>query len=445
MKEIITLLNCLLPIIGKKEYKQLQIIIQTLLSMRGRITMLGLSRWSDKGGSYRTITRFFHSTIDWGEVNWIFIKRHLVDKGSIYLLGGDEVVISKDGKHSYGLGRYYSSLQNQVIKSLAFLNLSLISVKTRKAYPLINKQIIKESKEGCVKDKSSKKSDKNKKKGKRGRPKGSGNKDKKEVKLSPYLKFVQESVQEVLTRIDRHIDIVYFVFDGAFGNNYAVQMVKQCGLDIISKLQKNSALSFPNEEEYSGRGAPKIYGDAIDYNNLPEKYLKSDFTDEEKLIQTKIYQMEMLHHKFADRLNIVIIQKIDTTTENISQVNLFTTDLTLEYEKIIDYYSLRFQIEFVFRDSKQYWGMEDFMNIKKTPIYNWANISSFMVNFSHGLRLNSTMKEMSILDLKAHYHGLKYVKEVFKLLPNFANDYLIGQISARIANLGAIHPTEEAA
>ncbi|MDQ7046506.1 MAG: hypothetical protein Q9M39_02405 [Sulfurovum sp.] len=34
------------------------------------------------------------------------------------------------------------------------------------------------------------------------------------------------------------------------------------------------------------------------------------------------------------------------------------------------------------------------------------------------------MKEMSILDLKAHYHGLKYVKEVFKLLPNLANELL---------------------
>ncbi|MDQ7084558.1 MAG: hypothetical protein Q9M36_06350 [Sulfurovum sp.] len=99
-------------------------------------------------------------------------------------------------------------------------------------------------------------------------------------------------------------------------------------------------------------------------------------------------------------------------------MNLFSTDVTLDYEKVIDYYSLRFQIEFVFRDAKQYWGMEDSMNIKKIPIHNWANLSTFMVNFSHGLRQNSDMNEMSILDLKAHYHGLKYVKEVFKLLPH---------------------------
>ncbi len=421
--------------------KQLQIIILALLSMRGRITMLGLSRWSEKGGSYRTITRFFHSTIDWGAINWQFIKMHLIkNKGSVYLLAGDEVIVSKSGKSSYGLDRFYSSIQNQVIPSLAFLNLSLIDVDTRKAYPLITKQIIKPNKKGCVKDKSSKSK---KTKGKVGRPKGSGNQDKGSVKLSPYLIFVKESITEVLQRINKHINITYFVFDGAFGNNYATQMVKQCGLDIISKLQKNSALCFPNEEEYKGVGAPKIYGDSIDYDNLPEKYLKSTVVEEN--ITTKIYQMKMLHRKFSDPLNIVIIQKINTTTGKLAHVILFSTDLNLDYKKVIDYYSLRFQIEFVFRDAKQYWGMEDFMNIKQKPIENWANLSTFMVNFSHGLRTKHHSNEMSILDLKAHYHGLKYVQEVFKLLPEFANEYLIKRVSSKIANLGAINPFLEVA
>ncbi|MDQ7085223.1 MAG: hypothetical protein Q9M36_09985 [Sulfurovum sp.] len=43
------------------------------------------------------------------------------------------------------------------------------------------------------------------------------------------------------------------------------------------------------------------------------------------------------------------------------------------------------------------------MNIKKIPIHSRANLSAFMVNFSHGLRQNPDMNEMSILDLKAHY------------------------------------------
>jgi hypothetical protein len=149
--------------------------------------------------------------------------------------------------------------------------------------------------------------------------------------------------------------------------------------------------------------------------------------------------MEMMHHSFSHNLNIVIIHKTNIKTGRTAHVVLFSSDLTLEYDKIKDYYSLRFQIEFVFRDAKQYWGLEDFMNIKETPVNNWANLSTFMVNFSHGLRKNDAMKEMSVLDLKAHYHGAKYVKEVFKLLPDFANDYLIKRVSGKIASLGAIN------
>jgi len=187
------------------------------------------------------------------------------------------------------------------------MNLSVIDVENRKAYPLINKQIVKENKEGFKKDKNTKKSKKKTKKRKKGRPKGSGNKDKKEVELSPYLKSVQESIKKALERIDNYIDLTYFVFDGEFGNNYAVQMVRECGLHLISKLQRNSALCFPNTEPYSGRGAPKKYGDNIDYNNLPDKYLKSDVIDKKKKIQTKIYQMEMLHlHLINLSLNLLL-------------------------------------------------------------------------------------------------------------------------------------------
>jgi len=426
MNEIITLLSCIIPIIETKKQKQLQIIIQALLSMRGRITMLGLSRWSEKGGSYKTITRFFNSIIDWGSINWLFIKKHLLDKNGIYLLAGDEVVVSKSGKKSYGLDKFYSSIQNRPIKGLAFLNLSLIDVKKRVAYPLITKQIIKENADGCIKYKNSNKTELD-------------NSSKKEDtdRFSSYLKFVKNTIESVTEYINKDIKVNYFLFDGAMGYDEAVQMVRSCNYHIISKLRKDSALEFPNEEEYSGRGRPKKYGAKINYNNLSDRYLKETTIDGD--IVTKIYQMEMLNRTFSNPLNVVIIKKVNTKTKQSAHVVLFSSDLNLDYDKIILYYSLRFQIEFVFRDAKQYWGMEDFMNINETPIYNWANLSTFMVNFAHGLRQNSSMKTMSILDLKAHYHGLKYVKEVFKLLPDFADKLLINRITLQITNLGAIN------
>jgi putative transposase len=39
--------------------------------------------------------------------------------------------------------------------------------------------------------------------------------------------------------------VVYFLFDGELGHNDAVQMVRQLGLHLVSKLRDNSALYFP--------------------------------------------------------------------------------------------------------------------------------------------------------------------------------------------------------
>ena len=63
-----------------------------MLAMTGRVTMLGLSRWTEKGGSYRTIQRFFNSPIRWAKVNWFFIRHHLLGRQDTILLGGDESV-----------------------------------------------------------------------------------------------------------------------------------------------------------------------------------------------------------------------------------------------------------------------------------------------------------------------------------------------------------------
>ena len=51
--------------------------------------------------------------------------------------------------------------------------------------------------------------------------------------------------------------MTYFVYDGAMGNNGAAQMVKQCGLHLISKLRHDAPLYFPFAGEYSGRGKPR--------------------------------------------------------------------------------------------------------------------------------------------------------------------------------------------
>ncbi len=87
--------------------------------------------------------------------------------------------------------------------------------------------------------------------------------------------------------------------------------------------------------------------------------------------------------------------------------------------QLIDYYGLRFQIEFNFRDAKQYWGLEDFMNVTPTGVTNAANLSLFMVNVAYRLRadVHARDPDYSVLDLKADCRGYKYVEETIQMLP----------------------------
>ena len=60
-----------------------------------------------------------------------------------YLLAGDEVVVTKAGKQTYGLERFFSSLYNKPVSGLSFFTLSLVSVQRRHSYPIRIEQVIK--------------------------------------------------------------------------------------------------------------------------------------------------------------------------------------------------------------------------------------------------------------------------------------------------------------
>jgi len=110
----------------------------------------------------------------------------------------------------------------------------------------------------------------------------------------------------------------------------------------------------------------------------------------------------------------------------------------------IGYYSLRFQIEFNFRDAKQYWGLEDFMNVTPTGVTNAANLSLCMVNVASQLQADGRQPDpaYSVLDLKADCRGYKYVEETIKLLPEKPEPILLAKIRNQVAGLGRIHAAQ---
>ena len=441
MKTILALLQPIEDCLSKTSLRQMSRIIFAMLAMTGRVTMLGLSRWAGEGGSYRTIQRFYTTVIPWSQVLWQFFRQALIHPEDVYILAGDECVVSKAGEKTYGLDHFFSGLQQKVIPSLSFFVLSLVSVNQRHSYPVLMEQTIRSAEEKAA-SQAKKEAQKAKAMGpkrKPGRPKGSKNKKKAEVTLNPEFVRIQKMVKALLLQINGVLQPVYLALDGHFGNYPAFLMVRQCGLHLISKLRWDAALCFAYSGPYKGSGPHPKYGERVDYQNIPDDYLKS--TSVKDGIQTRIYQAQLLHADFPVPLNVVILVKTNLATRAWAHVILFSSDLALSYDRLIEYYSLRFQIEFNFRDAKQFWGLEDFMNVNQTAVTNAANLSLFMVNLSQLLMYDfrQTDPDFGVLDLKAYYRGCKYATEMIKILPQKPDAIFVAQLFRKIATLGSIH------
>jgi putative transposase len=437
MPEIVALLQTIVPRVSKTTLRQLSHVIYGMLVTSRRITMLEISRWTGSGGSYRTLQRWYHSWMPWVQVMWCFFTQQLWHADHDYIAAGDEVVFSKAGHETYGLGRFFSSLQQRVIPGLSFFAFSLIDVQERQSYPLHLAQIVKDESEPKPKVKVLKTQPEQRRVG---RPKGSKNKTGNPPSLSPELARIQPMLQAFLSLLYGVVRVSYLALDGHFGNYPSAWLVVQTGLHLISKLRHDAALYEPFTGRYSGRGPHPKYGAKVDVRRMKKKYLHSDSVADG--MRTQIYQATLLNKEFAFPLNVVVMLKTNLTTQAQAHVILFTTDLKLAAEKVIEFYSLRFQIEFNFRDAKQYWGLDDFMNVKQMAVTNAANLAFFMVNFSASLlqRFQRLNPEFSLLDLKAHYRGCRYVAETLKLLPQKPDDILLADIFEQIARLGMIHP-----
>ncbi len=439
--DIVALLECLQSCLSATTLRHLHLIALALLTMTGRVTMTGIARWSGDGASYRTIQRFFATVLPWAHLFWLFFHKHHLQDDDVYILAGDEVVVTKAGKQTFGLDRFFSGVLQKAVPSVAFFSLALISTKTRRAFPLRLEQVVRtEAEKAASKAKAAaKKTKPPTAKRKPGRPKGSKNKSKTELSLSPELQRIQSLLQAQLDLIAGRVPLVYLALDGHFGNSPTLQIVRGCGLHLISKLRADAALYFPYDGPYQGRGPRRKYGAKLNVDAMPEQFLRHRSVEDG--VETSVYQAEMLHKEFAQALNVVIIVKTNLKTQARAQVLLFSSDLSLSFEKLVEYYGLRFQIEFTFRDAKQHWGLEDFMTVSERGVSNAANLSLFMVSLSAVLLRDERESDpqCSVLDLKASYRGSKYVAETLKLLPEKLDEGLIARIVCQVASLGRIH------
>lgn len=441
MPEIYVYLLPLLCTLKETELRNFDEIISAMLCMSGKKTMLNISRWTQI--CYRTIERFYNLIIPWLELNIYLVNLRSKNSGELIVVA-DETPVIKSGKKTHGLDKFFNSIYQKVMSSLKFSGISLIDVDANKGYGLLMSQLVftPEEKANLKKAKEKKKKAKG---GKRGPKIGSKNNPKKETELTPTFRLLKSQLTEVIEKLRVKVkkEINYFMGDGGYGNSTCAKICKELSLFLISKLQSNAALYLKYTGPYSGRGRKRIYGDKINYDKLPEKFLCETTFDEKEQVQTKIYQFNCLNKEFEQELNVVIQKKINFKTKKEAHVIFFSTDLDLSFDKILKYYSSRFQIEFNFRDAKEFWGLQDFMNVKELPVKNAANLSLFMTNFSNILLSDFRNKEnnqlLGIRDLISGYRSHRYISDTLKLVEKSNPNFILPDSFDIITSLGRIH------
>jgi hypothetical protein len=97
--DILVLLQSIQDCLSKTTVQQMN---RVTLAMTGRVTMLGISRWAGEDESYRTIQRFYTTVIPWENGFWQLFMILLMQKDTVYILVGDECMVSKTGKKTFG-------------------------------------------------------------------------------------------------------------------------------------------------------------------------------------------------------------------------------------------------------------------------------------------------------------------------------------------------------
>jgi len=145
-------------------------------------------------------------------------------------------------------------------------------------------------------------------------------------------------------------------------------------LDIVGKLRIDADLQWLNQEKYKGRGRPKKYDGKVNIHTEKARFNHVGAFEN----KTQIYSKVLYSKAFKRNIQVILLHWVHKDKEG--HALLFSTSETLDPLDIIRYYKARFQIEFLFRDAKQYTGLMDCQARNKKAIQTHINASLSALN-----------------------------------------------------------------
>ncbi len=188
------------------------------------------------------------------------------------------------------------------------------------------------------------------------------------------------------------------VADAYFSKESFVTGVKELGFNIISRFRDDVNLKYLYRgPKVRKRGRPQKFAGKVDLKHLDMNIFKEEYSVDDKLVY-KLYTAEVWAVSLGREVRVVIVDYLDTDKKTQARKVFFSTDLTLSARDIFDIYRTRFQLEFVFRDAKQFTGLTHCQARNKEALAFAFNASLSSVNVArayarqqgHNLSVGST-------------------------------------------------------
>ena len=323
--------------------------------------------------------------IDWLKLNVSLAKRYFGEKGR-RAIAIDPSFISKSGKKTPHIGRFWSGCAQAVKHGLEIMGIGLIDIDANDCIMLRAHQSLT-GKELGLRDKS----------------------------MTDFYISVIKRYRKELLKLSTLI-----VADAYFSTSTFVNGIKKYGFSLVSRFRDNACLYYVYNGPRTGkRGRPKTKDGKIDMNKL-------DLTRMKKLEMKKAEGTEYTLIAYSKALKCKI-RLVIWQMPNGKKKLFFSNDISLSGDEVLAYYRTRFQIEFCYRDAKGYTGLMHCQARNK-----WKLDFAFNASFASLNVAKVTMKEMgmqySMSSFKALMTNTYIVRRIFKACGYNPNRTLISKI-----------------
>lgn len=377
--------------ICKPQRKFLLMLFTAILVVRGKVNFRNLCRYSQV--SEKTYARQFTKPFAFVDLN-----RQVIDQTfgleSERVIAFDPTFVPKAGKHTFGRDRFWNGVKSRAEKGLEISCLAVVDILHNQGLTLSVRQTLpKEEFRSSAKPQEQ---------------------ETDETHIDQYLDHIR-AVRPVLASCEQ-----YLCVDGGLARIKLIDGVCALELHVIGKLRCDANMRYLYDgPKRPGRGRQKAYSDKVNWQDLTRlEYVGCDDGIE-------LYTQVLNHVHFKRNLRVVLLL-IRREGKEPSYVLLFSTDVELDPWKIYRYYKARFQVEFLFRDAKQFTGLCDCQarSRQRLDFHFSASLSTLNLAKSQLIRDHKGSLPMvcSLLSVKAQYfnqHFLDRIISIFGLDPTW--------------------------